>query len=59
VATDDELYEIGGEAWNDADRNGEEPYAAERRALYEAGRQAAARVIREFNARIAEGKADD
>jgi hypothetical protein len=69
VATDDELYEIGSTAWVEADHSDEEPFAAERRALYEAGRQAAARDIRatpefpgdltlsmrEHYARIAEG----
>jgi len=39
VPTDDELRQIGGEAWNEADRNGEDPWAAERSALYEAGRK--------------------
>ena len=70
MATDDELYEIYEQAaTSDGWSSG-----AGRRALYEAGRQAAARDIRadpgdddyawqhqarEFYARIAEGKADD
>lgn len=63
--TDDELFEIGRRAYGmrPADYKGKlEGLAAERRALYEAGRQAAARDIRatdwagrEMFARIAEG----
>ena len=39
MATDDKLRKIGGEAWLEADRNGDDPRAAERRALFEYGRQ--------------------